>query len=84
MKPARSVGDNWHSKIADIRGRHFIQTIERADLLGALASDALPEVAATTDRAMKMLEQELPSGFPEELHAPVKKAVMSGLQRISG
>jgi serine/threonine-protein kinase HipA len=82
MKLAMSVGDSRHYKIADIRGRHFIQTVERADLAESLASDALTEVAATADKAMKILEKELPSGFPKEIHASVKDAVMSRLQKI--
>lgn len=82
MKLAMSVGDKRHYKIADIRGRHFIQTVERADLPGSLASDALTEVAATADRAMRTLEKELPSGFPEEIHASVKDALMSRLQKV--
>jgi serine/threonine-protein kinase HipA len=38
MKLAMSVGDSRHYKIDDIKGRHFIQTAERAGLPGSLAS----------------------------------------------
>jgi serine/threonine-protein kinase HipA len=82
MKLAMSVGDSRHYKIDDIKGRHFIQTAERAGLPGSLASDALEEVAGAADSAMKIIEKQLPSGFPEEIHISVKAALASRLHKI--
>jgi len=82
MKLAMSVGDSRHYKIDDIKGRHFIQTAERAGLPGSLASEALEEVATAANRAMTRLEKTLPVNFPEEIHTSVKDALMSRLQKI--
>jgi serine/threonine-protein kinase HipA len=82
MKLAMSVGNSRHYKIDHIKGRHFIQTAERAGLPGTLASEVLEEVAKTADAAMKTIEMQLPSGFPEEIHSSVKKALSSRLRKI--
>ena len=82
MKLAMSVGESRHYRIDEIKGRHFIQTVERAGLPGSLAKSALEEVATAAESAMKRIEKELPSGFPRKIHASVKTAVLSSLQRI--
>ncbi len=82
MKLAMSVGESRHYRIDEIKGRHFIQTAERAGLPGLLAMGALEEVAKAAESAMKMVEKELPSGFPEKIHTSVKAAVISRLQSI--
>jgi serine/threonine-protein kinase HipA len=82
MKLAMSVGGKRHYRIDEIKGRHFIQTAERAGLPGALAIGALEEVAKAAESAMKKVERELPSDFPETIHTSLKTAVISRLQRI--
>ena len=82
MKLAMSVGDSRHYRMDEIKGRHFIQTAERAGLPGWLASDVLAEVAKSVDMAMNTLEKQLPSGFPEEIHVAVKKALRTRLKNI--
>jgi serine/threonine-protein kinase HipA len=82
MKLAMSVGESRHYRIDEIKGRHFIQTAARAGLPGSLAMGALEEVAKTAESAIKMVEKELPSGFPEKIHTSVKAAVISRLQSI--
>src|SRR5437016_3276784 len=82
MKLAMSVGDSRHYKIEDIKGRHFIQTAERAGLPGSLAGDALEGVAKAADGAMNMIEEQLPSDFPEKIHISVKAALSSRLRKI--
>ncbi len=82
MKLAMSVGDSRHYKIEEIRGRHFIQTAERAGLPGSLASGALEEVAASAESAITKVEKELPAGFPDEIHSSVKKAMACRLHKI--
>ncbi len=82
MKLAMSVGKSRHYRIDEIKGRHFIQTVERAGLPGLLAKGALEEVAQAAESAMKRLEKELPPGFPEKIHASVKTAVLSRLAGI--
>lgn len=82
MKLAMSVGESRHCRIDEIKGRHFIQTVERAGLPGSLAVAALEEVAKAGESAMKKVEKELPSGFPKKIHASVKAALTSRLQSI--
>jgi serine/threonine-protein kinase HipA len=82
MKLAMSVGDSRHYKIDDVRGRHFIQTAERAGLPGSLASDALQEVAKAVNNAMAAIEKQLPADFPNAIHVSVRNGMRSRLQRI--
>ena len=79
MKLAMSVGDSRHYDIRYIKGRHFIQTAERAGLPGALAHAALEEVAQAAAQAMETVANELPPGFPEKLHASVQRALIARL-----
>jgi serine/threonine-protein kinase HipA len=82
MKLAMSVGNSRHYKIDDIKGRHFIQTAERAGLPGSIASEVLGDVAETADSAIRTMEKQLPPGFPEEIHNSVKEALKTRLCRI--
>jgi len=82
MKLAMSVGTSRHYKIEDIKGSHFVQTAERSGLPGALASEALAEVAQGADQAMKTIEQQLPRDFPEKIHVSVKSALSARVRRI--
>jgi len=82
MKLAMSVGNSRHYKIEDISGRHFIQTAERAGVPGAIASEALAEVANISKKAMSTLEKQLPRDFPEKIHISVGGALFSRLNRI--
>jgi serine/threonine-protein kinase HipA len=82
LKLAMSVGKSRHYKIDDIKGRHFIQTAERAGLPGTLASEVLEEIAETADSALKTIETQLPSDFPGEIHVSVKKAFSARLRKI--
>lgn len=83
MKLAMSVGESRHYRIDEIKGRHFIQTAGRAGLPESLAKDALEEVAKAAESALKRVEKELPSGFPEKVHTSVKAAVIARLQTIA-
>jgi serine/threonine-protein kinase HipA len=82
MKLAMFVGDHRHYRIDEIRGRHFIQTAARAGLPKSMATDALAEVAKAADTAMKTVEEQLPAGFPEQIHVSVTRALVSRLHRL--
>jgi serine/threonine-protein kinase HipA len=82
MKLAMFAGDARHYKNDEIVGRHFIQTTERAGLPGAIAKEALQEIAQAAATAVKTVEKQLPSGFPEEIHVSVKNALASRLRKI--
>jgi len=82
MKLAMSVGDKGHYRIDEIKGRHFIQTAERAGLPAALAREVLTEVAQRAESAMNSIEKQLPRGFPEEIHRSVKAGLTLRLKSI--
>jgi serine/threonine-protein kinase HipA len=82
MKLAMSVGDSRHYRMDEIKGRHFVQTAERASLPGSLAREVLAEVAGAADTAMNTIEKQLPSGFPEEIHLSVKRALITRLKCV--
>jgi HipA-like protein len=82
MKLAMSVGDSRHYRMDEIKGRHFVQTAERASLPGSLAREVLAEVAGAADTAMNTIEKQLPSGFPEEIHLSVKRALTTRLKCV--
>lgn len=82
MKLAMFVGNKRHYTVDSIEGRHFIQTAERAGLPGAIAADALAEVKATAETALKTMETQLPSGFPEKLHVSVQRGIQSRLAKF--
>lgn len=79
MKMAMSVGSNNHYKMADIQGRHFLQTAQKAGLPEYIAKEALDEIAGVAKKAIQSLEEKLPSDFPEEIHTSVMSAVKQRL-----
>ena len=82
MKLAMFVGDNRHYRIDTIEGRHFLQTTTRSGLAASVATEALEEIKAATKGALTLLEQQLPPGFPEKIHASVSRGFHSRLARI--
>jgi serine/threonine-protein kinase HipA len=82
MKLAMFVGDSWHYRLDEIKGRHFIQSTERAGLPAALASEVLAEVRQAADAAITTVEKQLPRGFPEYIHNSVKAGLAARLKGI--
>lgn len=82
MKMAMSVGSNNHYKMADIQGRHFVQTVQKAGLPEYIAKEALDETAGIAEKAIQSLEEKLPPDFPTEIHESVTKAVKSRLKSL--
>jgi serine/threonine-protein kinase HipA len=82
LKLAMSVGDSRHYRIDEIKGRHFIQSAERAGLPGSLASEALTEVSQAAETALNTVEKQLPRGFPKGIHHSVKAGLTSRLNNI--
>jgi len=82
MKMAMSVGSNNHYKMADIQGRHFVQTVQKAGLPDYIAKEALDEIAGVAEKAMQSLEEKLPADFPVEIHESVIRAVKSRLKSL--
>jgi serine/threonine-protein kinase HipA len=82
MKLAMSMGSNNHYKMADVHGRHFVQTGDAAGLPKRLVHDAIERMADTAEPALGRVEGELPEGFPEAIHASVKAAVTERLRSL--
>jgi len=82
MKLAMFVGDSRHYRLDEIKGRHFVQTTERAGLPGSLAKDVLEEVAKAADAAITSVETQLPRGFPEYIHSAVKAGLADRIKFI--
>ena len=82
MKLAMFVGDNRHYRLDEIKGRHFIQTTERAGLPAALASEVLVEIAQAADAAITTVENQLPRDFPSYIHDAVKAGLKKRLKNI--
>jgi serine/threonine-protein kinase HipA len=68
--------------VAVIRGRHFIQSAERAGLPGLLASEVLAEVSQAAKAALDTVEKQLPRGFPRAIHRSVKAGLTARLKNI--
>jgi serine/threonine-protein kinase HipA len=77
MKLAMSVGKSRHYRIDTIQARHFVQTGEEAGVPKALVHAAVEEVAADAETALARVEDGLPKGFPEAVHA----SVAAGMRR---
>lgn len=84
MKLAMSVGTKNHYRIAEVQGRHFVQTGEAAGVPKKLVQDSIDQVAATAETALTKIEGQLPKSFPEAIHNSVKTAVMQRLRSSNG
>lgn len=82
MKLAMSVGTNNHYRIAEVQGRHFVQTGEAAGVPKKLVQESIEGVAAAAEAALAKIENELPKGFPEAIHTSVKAAAMQRLRSL--
>lgn len=83
MKLAMCVGSSRHYRVSDIHLRHFLQSGENAGLPGSLVRSTIDEIADSLKPAMEKVEAELPSGFPEQIHESVKKAMASRAEQFS-
>jgi len=82
MKLAMFVGDRRHYRLDEIKGRHFVQSVERAGLPGALAKEVLEQIAKAADAAITRVERQLPRGFPEYIHSAVKAGLAERIKFI--
>lgn len=82
MKLAMSVGENNHYRLDGIHARHFIQTGEQAKLAKRLVRNAIENIKAKAGGAIEQIEEALPEGFPEEIHASIKATVSQRLRSL--
>ena len=83
MKLAMSAGRNRHYRVDEIQPRHFLQTAGLASVAERTALRALEHVAGRVERAFEEVEQALPPGFPERIHASVRDAATPRIAAIS-
>jgi serine/threonine-protein kinase HipA len=77
-----SVGDSRHYRIDKIKGRHFIQSAERAGLPGSIASDLLTEVSQAAETAINTVEKQFPLGIAKGIHRSLKAGLTARLKNI--
>jgi serine/threonine-protein kinase HipA len=82
MRLAMFAGSNRHYVVDRIRGRHFMQTAERAGLPGYLAKEALEEVLGRALAAKEELEKKLPRKFPEFFHCTIWDGIRGRLENM--
>lgn len=82
MKMAMSVGSHNHYKMADIQGRHFVQTAQKAGLPNYIAKEALDEIASIAEKGIQAVEKKLPPDFPADIHESVMRAIQSHLKSL--
>jgi serine/threonine-protein kinase HipA len=76
LKLAMSVGDSRHYKMADILGRHFVQTGERSGLSKPIIYKIIEEIIEEAPQVLERLENKLPSDFSEDIHVSVRAAMI--------
>ena len=82
MNLAMLAGTGRHYRMDEIQGRHFVQTVERAGLPGALATGVLEDVVKSVDSAVESVVKQLPKGFPEAIHTSVVNGMKTRLRAI--
>ncbi len=79
---AMSVGKKKY-KIAEITGRHFVETGRKAGLGPTIIRKVLNEVLEQANEAPGRALARMPDDFPEEIHASVSKAIGGRLGRLA-
>jgi serine/threonine-protein kinase HipA len=77
-----SVGDSRHYRLAEIEGRHFLQTAKRARLPEALAAEVLKEVSELAPKAIAVVENQLAGDFPDGIHTSIARGLRSRLSKL--
>ena len=82
MRLAMFAGANRHYVMDYLYGRHFVQTVERAGILGGIAKEVMEGVAARAGAAKQEIERSLPPGFPEFLHHTIWEGIEARLVHL--
>ena len=83
MKLAMSVGIKNHYRIAEVQGRHFVQTGDAAGVPKKLVQETIEATVAIAESALAKIENELPKGFPPAIHTSVKAAAVQRLRSLN-
>ena len=82
MKLALAVGDNRHYAVDEIMPRHFVQTATKSGMPAAAVQALLDELLEAAERAVRMVVESLPSGFPRELAESITGGLRTRLRLI--
>jgi serine/threonine-protein kinase HipA len=83
MKLAMHVGNTNHYRINTIRLSHFIETGKKAGLPKQLMQKVIVEIIEQAEKAITTVEANLQKGFPEDIPASVKAAMITRLRSMS-
>jgi serine/threonine-protein kinase HipA len=83
FKLAMAAGNSRRYRIADIRGRHFVETGRAAGLSPDLIGQAISEIRQSFDAAFEEIQLTLPPDFPEAIHASVLAGASERLQHLN-
>lgn len=82
MKLAMRAGRNRHYRVAEIHGRHFVETGVAAGFSRERIAQVFDEIRALSEMAFATALAEMPDGFPEPLAASVKRGFEHRMARI--
>lgn len=82
MKLAMRAGKSRHYKVADIQGRHFMETGLAAGFSRAQILQIFDEIRASADRAFASALADMPAGFPAALGDDIRRGFDQRLPRL--
>lgn len=80
---AMSVGKNRHYQMAEIMGRHFVQTGKAAGLSGGLMRDAITQLIDRAPEAIVRAQAEMPKDFAPAIHQSIAGAIEKRLPHLA-
>lgn len=80
---AMSAGTNHHYRIAEVMGRHFVQTGKAAGLGSAAMRDAITTLLESADTALQKALTAMPEDFAYEIHESLAAAVAKRLPLLA-
>lgn len=82
MKLAMRAGQGRHYRVADIHGRHFVETALAAGFSRDQIAGVFEDIWERAERAFDRAQAEMPPGFPEGLVAAVRQGFEKRAARL--
>ncbi|UWR47868.1 type II toxin-antitoxin system HipA family toxin [Phaeobacter inhibens] len=83
FKLAMNFGNSNHYKVANIVGRHIVETGVKSGLSRAVVQGLFEELQETSHAIVEATFNQLPKGFPEELLASIDAALKARLHLLN-
>jgi serine/threonine-protein kinase HipA len=80
---AMSAGKNRHYRMAEIMGRHFVQTGKLAGLGTSAMRDAITELLGRANEATDNARAQMPEGFAVAVHESIAAAITKRLPHLT-